>query len=81
MSLTFTSATGETQTDDSHGIGSISEINIDDRIRFHRAALTDAAKGAALLVATLRPAPSTWPQDSASKRTSAEDGGCGWARC
>ncbi len=80
MSLTFTAATGEAQADDSHGVGSISEINIDDRVRFHRAALTDAAKDAAILVATLRPAPSTWPDDSASKRASAEDGGCGWLR-
>ena len=72
MSL-FTTAASQAQTtsSDSHGSGPISEINIDDRIRFHRAALTDATKEAALLVATLRPA---------STSTSGEDGGCGWLR-
>jgi hypothetical protein len=84
MSLSYTSvaAGADTSIDDSMEPGSVSVINVDDRICFHRASLTDAAKEAATLVATLRPAPATWPQDSASSASSehAAGGGCGWLR-
>ena len=74
MSLSYTSAANGADMDVSENaagaLHAMSVINVDDRVSYHNCSLTDAAKAAATLVATLRP-----PVDLAEA-----GGGCGWLR-
>lgn len=72
MSLSYSSTANGADMEVSHNsaTGEMSVINVDDRVRYHNCSLTDAAKEAVTLVATLRP-----PTDLVET-----GGGCGWLR-